>query len=42
MLQQQAAAQAQPGTEVAPVDYSEERALMALYTAMTKVQVSSS
>jgi hypothetical protein len=39
LLQQQAAAAAPPGTDAAAVDYSEDKALMALYLAMTKQQV---
>jgi hypothetical protein len=39
MLQAQANAAAPPGSEVAAVDYSEEKALMALYMAMRKQQV---
>jgi hypothetical protein len=39
MLQAQANAAAPQGSEVAAVDYSEEKALMALYLAMSKQQV---
>jgi hypothetical protein len=39
LLQQQQAASMPAGTEVAVVDYSEDKALMALYLVMSKQQV---